>query len=64
MSEWIENPNNVYVGTKEQFHEHKSVGNRIEIPLDPGDMYVMSEKAVGADWKKVKYIHFRTCYWM
>jgi hypothetical protein len=34
------------------FHEHKSVGGRIEIPLDPGDMYVMSEKAVGADWKK------------
>jgi len=30
------------------------IGDRITIPLDPGDMYVMSEKAVGTDWKKRK----------
>ena len=26
------------------------VGHVLEIPLDHGDMYVMSEKAVGSDW--------------
>jgi hypothetical protein len=34
------------------FYQLKPVGERIKIPLDPGDIYVMSEKAVGADWKK------------
>ena len=34
------------------FYKGEPVGERIEIPLDAGDMYVMSEKAVGADWKK------------
>ena len=28
------------------------VGPRLAIPLHDGDMYVMSEKAVGTDWKK------------
>lgn len=30
----------------------KPVGEPIVVPLDPGDIYVMSEKAVGTDWKK------------
>ena len=34
------------------FYKGEAMGDRIEIPLDAGDMYVMSEKAVGADWKK------------
>jgi hypothetical protein len=38
------------------FHQGKPIGDRIIVPLEPGDMYVMSEKAVGTDWKK-KTIH-------
>ena len=34
------------------FYQLKPIGERIKIPLDPGDIYVMSEKAVGSDWKK------------
>jgi hypothetical protein len=34
------------------YYKGDPVGERIEIPLNAGDMYVMSEKAVGADWKK------------
>ena len=30
----------------------KKVGNRIKVELNGGDMYVMSEKAVGTDWKE------------
>jgi len=33
------------------FHKFEPVGERIVIPLENGDVYVMSEKAVGADWK-------------
>lgn len=33
------------------FLDGKPVGNRIKIPLKGGDMYIMSEKAVGTDWK-------------
>jgi hypothetical protein len=36
------------------FHNGESVGERIIIPLNGGDMYVMSEKAVGTDWKRKK----------
>lgn len=36
------------------FHEGNVVGNRLNIILNEGDMYVMSEKAVGTDWKKKK----------
>ena len=32
------------------FQRSKSVGNNIVIPLSDGDMYAMSEKAVGTDW--------------
>jgi alkylated DNA repair dioxygenase AlkB len=34
------------------FYYGKPVGERIKIDLEPGDIYVMSEKAVGSDWKK------------
>jgi alkylated DNA repair dioxygenase AlkB len=33
------------------YYDSERVGERYEIPLDDGDMYVMSEKAVGTDWK-------------
>jgi hypothetical protein len=36
------------------FREGNAVGDRIIIPLNGGDIYVMSEKAVGTDWKKRK----------
>jgi len=32
------------------FHRSEPVGERIVVPLDDGDVYIMSEKAVGADW--------------
>jgi hypothetical protein len=34
------------------FHQGEAVGERITVPLNAGDMYIMSEKAVGTDWKK------------
>lgn len=34
------------------FHQGEPVGERVIIPLDDGDIYIMSEKAVGTDWKK------------
>lgn len=34
------------------FHRNRTVGKTVEIPLDHGDLYVMSEKAVGSDWKR------------
>lgn len=34
------------------FNKSKAVGNNIKINLDGGDMYVMSEDAVGTNWKK------------
>ncbi len=34
------------------FQKSKPVGERIHIPLGDGDMYAMSEKAVGFDWLK------------
>lgn len=36
------------------FHEGKSCGDRVEITLNEGDIYFMSEKATGTDWKKRK----------
>ena len=32
----------------------EKIGNKIRIELNGGDMYVMSEKAVGTDWKEKK----------
>jgi alkylated DNA repair dioxygenase AlkB len=34
------------------FHQRKPVGNTIKLSLNNGDMYVMSEKATGFDWKR------------
>jgi hypothetical protein len=34
------------------FQKSNSVSNRMEIVLNNGDIYIMSEKAVGNDWKK------------
>lgn len=33
------------------YYKGEAVGERIMVPLDAGDMYIMSEKAVGTDWK-------------
>jgi hypothetical protein len=34
------------------FHNSQAIGQRIDLVLNHGDMYAMSEKAVGTDWKK------------
>ena len=34
------------------FHKKRPIGEMIEFGLNDGDVYVMSEKAVGRDWKK------------
>ena len=34
------------------FHRFKPVGNTFEFEINGGDLYIMSEKAVGNDWKK------------
>lgn len=34
-----------------RFYQSKPIGPRMEIRLQPGDIYIMSEKAVGHDWK-------------
>lgn len=34
------------------FHKGKPVGKRAIIELEDGDLYVMSEKASGFDWKR------------
>lgn len=31
---------------------HKPIGKRIAVDLGPGDLYAMSQKAVGTDWRK------------
>lgn len=41
------------------FREAEAVGQRIVLKLNGGDMYVMSEKAVGQDWKKKKIYTLR-----
>lgn len=33
------------------YYDTERIGERFEIKLNDGDMYVMSEKAVGTDWK-------------
>ena len=35
------------------FYKTESIGKRIILNLNPGDVYVMSEKAVGTDWKRM-----------
>jgi hypothetical protein len=34
------------------FYKGLPTGDRMIFPVDGGDIYVMSEKAVGTDWKK------------
>jgi alkylated DNA repair dioxygenase AlkB len=41
------------------FHKSKSVGKRMKFELNDGDMYVMSDKAVGFDWKKKSIMTLR-----
>jgi len=37
------------------FLHHKPIGERIKLSLNPGDIYIMSEKAVGTDWKSSSF---------
>jgi hypothetical protein len=41
------------------FLKSKAVGESLAVPLSPGDVYVMSEKAVGTDWKKRNVLTLR-----
>ena len=34
------------------FQRSKPIGERMKFTLNHGDLYIMSEKAVGTDWKK------------
>ena len=34
------------------FHRHDPVGDAVVVPLANGDAYIMSEKAVGTDWRR------------
>lgn len=34
------------------FFKGKNIGKTLKLTLDSGDMYIMSEKAVGTDWKR------------
>ena len=36
------------------FYDSKPIGQRIPLMINHGDIYVMSDKAVGTDWKKKK----------
>lgn len=41
------------------YRKSAPIGDRVEIPLNGGDIYIMSEKAVGTDWKKKKVATLR-----
>ena len=41
------------------FSQGKAIGNRVELTIQNGDLYVMSEKATGWDWKKRKIATLR-----
>ena len=43
------------------FHRYKGVGNSYTINLEDGDMYIMSEKATGYDWKRSSIYTLRHC---
>jgi len=34
------------------FFKGKNIGKTLKLNLDSGDMYIMSEKAIGTDWKR------------
>lgn len=40
------------------------IGKRAIVHLGNGDLYIISEKAVGNDWKKKKYTNIETCNWL
>lgn len=46
------------------FKNNQPVGKTINIELEHGDIYIMSEKAVGSDWKKKKYLYTSSCCWL
>jgi len=41
------------------FYRSKPVGKNFSVDIAPGDFYVMSEKAVGTDWKKKSILTIR-----
>ncbi len=41
------------------FLESKPVGTRVKLIINHGDIYIMSEKAAGTDWKKKKTLTLR-----
>lgn len=43
------------------FQNSKSIGKLFEVVLSPGDMYIMSEKSAGSDWRKKKIKTLRHC---
>lgn len=43
------------------YYQSKPIGPRIKVKLKNGDMYIMSEKASGWDWKLRSKKHIATC---
>jgi len=43
----------------EWYHRFKPVGNEMKFVLNHGDMYIMSQKATGNDWKKSSILTLR-----
>lgn len=41
------------------YHHSKPIGDKFTINLNHGDLYIMSEKAVGQDWKKSSQLTLR-----
>lgn len=41
------------------YHQNKPIGERIKFSLNNGDIYIMSEKASGYDWKKRNKVTLR-----
>jgi hypothetical protein len=41
------------------FHRFEPIGEPVRVSLGHGDMYVMSEKAAGKDWKKSSHVTLR-----
>jgi hypothetical protein len=41
------------------FYHGQPMGNRVELMIHHGDLYAMSAKAVGTDWKKKKIFTLR-----
>ena len=41
------------------YHKSKPIGNPIDVRLNDGDLYIMSEKAVGTDWKRSSLVTLR-----